>query len=130
VWVALQSAWASLRTRPLSSDISRIDEESFILLEGEIEATLRGVKSAVKEGNTVHIPANAPHQFHNTSSRLARLLCICSPAGRKSSSQRLASRSRPGRLPLRSWTRQLKREFRAKAEALARKYRTAVLRHA
>jgi uncharacterized cupin superfamily protein len=83
VWVALQSAWASLRTRPLSSDISRIDEESFILLEGEIEATLRGVKSAVKEGNTVHIPANAPHQFHNTSSRLACLLCICSPAGQE-----------------------------------------------
>jgi uncharacterized protein YjlB len=130
VWVALQSAWASLRTRPLSSDISRIDEESFILLEGEIEATLRGVKSAVKEGNTVLIPANVPHQFHNTSSDSPVYYASALLPGRKSSSQRLASRSRPGRLPLRSWTRQLKREFRAKAEALARKYRTAVLRHA
>ena len=83
MWVALQSAWASLRTRPLSTDISRIDEESFILLEGEIEATLRGVKSAVKEGNTVHIPANAPHQFQNKNDRPARLLCICSPAGQE-----------------------------------------------
>src|SRR5450631_2600989 len=50
-------------------------EESFILLEGEIEATFRGAKSAVKKkGETVNIPANAPHQFHNASGQPARLL--------------------------------------------------------
>ena len=56
-------------------------EETFILLEGEIEATSRGKKTIVKAGDTVNIPANAPHRFHNISSSATRLLCICSPAG-------------------------------------------------
>src|SRR5882762_9449858 len=56
-------------------------EESFIILEGEIEATFRGVKAVAGAGETVHIPANAPHQFQNKSDRSARLLCVCSPAG-------------------------------------------------
>ena len=38
-------------------------EESFTLLEGEIEVTFRGEKSLVRAGETVHIPANAPHFF-------------------------------------------------------------------
>jgi quercetin dioxygenase-like cupin family protein len=58
-------------------------EESFILLEGEIEATFRGQKSIAKAGETIHIPANAPHQFHNVSQHPVRLLCICSPAGQE-----------------------------------------------
>ena len=58
-------------------------EETFILLEGEIEATFRGKKSVVRAGDTVNIPANAPHQFHNASSQPTRLLCICSPAGQE-----------------------------------------------
>jgi quercetin dioxygenase-like cupin family protein len=58
-------------------------EETFILLEGEIEATFRGRKSVVTKGDTIHIPANAPHQFQNTSAQSARLLCICSPAGQE-----------------------------------------------
>jgi len=32
---------------------------------------------------TVHIPADTPHPFYNTSSRPTRLLCICSPAGQE-----------------------------------------------
>src|SRR6201992_84028 len=39
-------------------------EETFIILEGEIEATFRGKKQKVSAGNTLHIPANAPHQLH------------------------------------------------------------------
>ena len=31
----------------------------------------------------VNIPANAPHQFHNASSKPVRMLCICSPAGQE-----------------------------------------------
>ena len=58
-------------------------EETFILLEGEIEATFRGKKLTVRVGDTVNIPANAPHQFHNTSTRPVRMLCICSPAGQE-----------------------------------------------
>ncbi|MEP6963699.1 MAG: cupin domain-containing protein, partial [Acidobacteriota bacterium] len=56
-------------------------DETFVLLEGEIEATFRGQKSTVHAGQTVNIPANAPHQFHNVSSQPVRMLCICSPAG-------------------------------------------------
>src|SRR5271156_5658974 len=35
-------------------------EETFIILEGQIEATFRGAKSVASAGQTVHIPANAP----------------------------------------------------------------------
>jgi quercetin dioxygenase-like cupin family protein len=58
-------------------------EETFIVLAGEIEATFRGKKSVVHAGETVNIPANAPHMFHNTSAQAVRMLCICSPAGQE-----------------------------------------------
>jgi quercetin dioxygenase-like cupin family protein len=58
-------------------------EETFILLDGELQATFRGEKRIVRAGETVHIPANAPHQFHNASSKPVRMLCICSPAGQE-----------------------------------------------
>src|SRR6202790_1613357 len=56
-------------------------EESFIILEGEIEATFRGVKSVAGAGETVHIPANAPHQLQSKSDGSLPLLCISPPAG-------------------------------------------------
>ncbi len=37
-------------------------EESFTVLVGEIETAVRGVISVVRSGETVNIPANAPHQ--------------------------------------------------------------------
>ena len=58
-------------------------EESFTVLEGEIEATFRGERSTVHAGQTVSIPANAPHSFTNVSGSAARLLCICAPAGQE-----------------------------------------------
>src|ERR1700728_2795898 len=58
-------------------------EETFSVLEGEIEATFRGRKMIVRAGDTTHIPANASHQFRNASVEAARLLCICSPAGQE-----------------------------------------------
>ena len=66
-------------------------EETFILLEGEMEATFRGKKSLVRAGDTINIPANAPHQFHNSSSKPVRVLCICSPAGQENSSKKWVS---------------------------------------
>jgi quercetin dioxygenase-like cupin family protein len=58
-------------------------EESFTILEGEIEATFRGEKSAVRAGETINIPANAPHSFTNASKQTVRLLCLCVPAGQE-----------------------------------------------
>lgn len=105
-------------------------EESFILLEGEIEATFRGAKSVVKAGETLHIPANAPHQFQNKSDRPVRLLCLCSPAGQEEFFTQVgvpvATRTTaPPKLD-----QAAQAEFRAKAEALAPKYRTELLRQA
>ena len=105
-------------------------EESFIILEGELEATFRGEKSVVKAGETAHIPANAPHQFHNTSDQPVRLLCICAPAGQEELfaevGVRVATRTTaPPKLDPAAQA-----EFIAKVEALAPKYRTELLRHA
>ena len=58
-------------------------EEMFSVLEGEVEFTFRGVKTTAKAGETVNVPANAPHFFHNTSNQNARLLCMCSPPGQE-----------------------------------------------
>src|SRR5450755_3135084 len=46
-------------------------EESFTVLEGEIEATFRGKKSVIRAGESINIPANAPHSFTNASEKPA-----------------------------------------------------------
>ena len=56
-------------------------EEMFTILDGEIELTFRGVSAVATAGETINVPANAPHVFRNVSERPARLLCLCSPAG-------------------------------------------------
>ena len=55
-------------------------EETFILLDGEMQVTFRGQNSTVRAGDTINVPSNAPHQFHNASSKPVRMICICSPA--------------------------------------------------
>ena len=74
-------------------------EETFVLLDGELQATFRGEKRMVRAGETIHVPANAPHQFHNASSKPVRMLCICSRQAKRSSSKRWEHRLR--RVPLR-----------------------------
>ena len=105
-------------------------EESFIILEGEIEATFRGVKSVAGAGETLHIPANAPHQFHNKSDRSARLLCICCPSGQEEFFAQVGVpvATRTTAPPKLDETAQA--EFKAKAEALAPKYQTELLQQA
>ena len=56
-------------------------EEMFSVLEGEVEVTFRGESMTVRAGETVNVPANAPHGFHNASNAPTRLLCLCAPAG-------------------------------------------------
>jgi quercetin dioxygenase-like cupin family protein len=58
-------------------------EEMFSILDGEIEFTFRGQPTVAHAGETVNVPANAPHVFTNASDRPARLLCLCSPAGQE-----------------------------------------------
>src|SRR6185437_2829320 len=58
-------------------------EEMFTMLDGEVEFTFRGETMVARIGETVNIPANAPHSFRNASDRPARLLCVCSPSGQE-----------------------------------------------
>jgi quercetin dioxygenase-like cupin family protein len=103
-------------------------EESFIVLSGEIEAVFRGQTSMAREGQTLHIPANAPHAFTNRSDRPARLLCICAPAGQEEFFAQMgvpvATRNTaPPKLdPV------AERAFKEKAEALAPEFRTELLK--
>jgi quercetin dioxygenase-like cupin family protein len=105
-------------------------EETFTLLEGELEATFRGQKSIVRGGETIHIPANAPHQFRNISQAPARMLCICSPAGMENMFLELgvpvATRTTPP--PILTESEEV--AFRTKAASLAEKYHTEFLEHA
>jgi quercetin dioxygenase-like cupin family protein len=103
-------------------------EESFILLEGEIEATFRGARSVVRAGETVHIPANAPHRFHNASDRPTRLLCICSPAGQEEFFSTVGVPVTTRTTPPPKLEPAAQAEFIAKVVSLAAKYRTEMLR--
>jgi quercetin dioxygenase-like cupin family protein len=58
-------------------------EETFTMLEGELLVTFRGKEVTLRAGDTLHVPANAPHQIHNASEAPVRCLCICSPAGQE-----------------------------------------------
>jgi quercetin dioxygenase-like cupin family protein len=58
-------------------------EETFIVLEGQLDISYRGTDRLVPAGTTVNVPANAPHQFRNSAGEPARLLCICAPAGQE-----------------------------------------------
>ena len=64
-------------------------EETFMMLAGELEVTFRGKKSTVQAGDTVNIPSNAPHQFHNGSGPPVRLLCLIRRRGWRTSSKKL-----------------------------------------
>ena len=105
-------------------------EETFIILHGEIEATFRGEKSLLHAGDTVNIPANAPHQFHNKSAQPARQLCICSPAGQEKFFREVgvpvATRTTaPPKLDEKQQA-----AFLEKAKELAPKYKTELLKEA
>lgn len=102
-------------------------EETFILLDGEMEVTFRGDRSTVRAGDTINIPSNAPHQFHNASSKPARMICICSPSGNDEFFLEVgvpvATRTTP---PPELDEKQMV-EFMERAKALAPKYRTELL---
>jgi len=105
-------------------------EETFTVLEGEIEAVFRGKKTIVKAGETLGIPANAPHQFRNNTDQPARLLCIGAPAGLEefflAVGVPVAGRTTPPPKPDAKAIAALKE----KSEKLAPKYRTEILKQA
>ena len=103
-------------------------EEMFSVLDGEVEVTFRGEKLVARPGETLNVPANAPHFFRNVSDRPVRMLCLCSPAGAEeffaAIGDPVASRSAPApRLSEREHASQI-----AKIVALAPKFKMEILR--
>ena len=75
-------------------------EECFRVLEGSVEVILRDDPPLrLESGETVNIPANAPHSFRNAADVPARLLCTAAPAGLEAFfaefGDRVASRTSP-----------------------------------
>jgi quercetin dioxygenase-like cupin family protein len=102
-------------------------EEMFTILEGEIELTFRGETAVARAGETVNVPANAPHVFRNATERPARLLCLCSPAGQEEFFLEVGvpvARRTEAPPPL---DEAATAAFVAKAVALAPKFRTELL---
>ena len=105
-------------------------EETFIVLDGEVEVTFRGNKSTVKAGETVNVPSNAPHQFHNSSSAPARLLCLCSPAGQENFFMEVGVKVDGRTTPPPKLDEAEQKAFAKKAGEIALQYRTEILDHA
>lgn len=57
-------------------------QESFYVVEGEVEMRTKEGSTLAQQGAIVTIPVDGPvHAFKNISGRPAKLLCIVSPAG-------------------------------------------------
>jgi quercetin dioxygenase-like cupin family protein len=102
-------------------------EEMFTVLDGEVEATFRGQTLTLRAGETINVPANAPHAFRNVGEQPSRLLCMCAPAGQDEFftlvGQPVATRTTPP-APLDPAAQSA---FIAKAQSLAPRYRTELL---
>ncbi len=83
--------------------------------------------SVVRAGETVNIPANAPHSFTNASAQPVRLLCICSPSGQEEFFQEVGVPVATRTTPPPKLDEAAQAAFMAKAEALAPQYRTELL---
>jgi mannose-6-phosphate isomerase-like protein (cupin superfamily) len=103
-------------------------EEMFYILEGEIQFTFRSEKLVARAGQTINIPANAPHFFTNTSGMQARMLCMCTPAGQEEFFLAIGNPVESRTTPAPELSPEKKIEFMKKAEALAPKFRTELLK--
>lgn len=102
-------------------------EEMFTVLEGEIQFTFRGRETTVTAGETVNIPANAPHFFRNVSDRPARMHCMCTPAGQEEYFLQVADRVPSASAQPPELTDAELAARGEKAAALAARYRTELL---
>jgi quercetin dioxygenase-like cupin family protein len=102
-------------------------EEMFTILDGEVELTFRGESFVAKAGETVNVPANAPHGFRNASDEAVRLLCVCAPSGQEEFFTAIGtpttSRTEPPPAP----DKDAQAAFITKSKALAAEYRTELL---
>jgi quercetin dioxygenase-like cupin family protein len=102
-------------------------EEMFHLLSGEVELHFRGETRTVKAGETVNIPANAPHGFKNKSGEAARMLCVCSPAGQEDFFREMGTPARSRTDPAPKLSEEDMKALGEKAQELGPAYRTEFL---
>jgi quercetin dioxygenase-like cupin family protein len=102
-------------------------EEMFTVLEGEVELSFRGERLVAKAGETVNVPANAPHGFRNASGGAVRLLCMCAPAGQEEFFAEVGVAVTSRTEPPPPFDKAAQAEFIAKAQASAPRYRTELL---
>jgi quercetin dioxygenase-like cupin family protein len=57
------------------------EDETFYLLEGEVEFILGGETVAARAGDFVNVPRGTVHRFQNTGAETARLVLTFTPAG-------------------------------------------------
>jgi quercetin dioxygenase-like cupin family protein len=102
-------------------------EEMFTVLDGEVRVTFRGETLVARPGDTINVPANAPHAFTNATDAPSRLLCMCAPSGQEEFftlvGQPVATRTEAPP-PLGTGAQAA---FVAKSEALAPHYKTELL---
>ena len=103
-------------------------EEMFAVQDGEIEVIFRGATTVVRAGETVNIPANAPHCFRNVAAKAARMLCMCAPAGQDDYFKEVGDPVSDRSSPPPTLTAAQQQERKAKAGALAGTYRTEFLK--
>ena len=103
-------------------------EEMFTVLDGEVELTFRGEQLVARAGETVNVPANAPHAFTNASGQPARLLCMCSPPGQENFFLAVGEPVTTRTEPSPELDEAAQAAFIAKSRALAPQYRTELLR--
>lgn len=96
-------------------------EEMFHVLEGELEVTFRGRTTVIGAGETVNIPARAPHFFRNASRNDARMLCMISPPGLDEYFT-LFGQPLPNRMAVADLTAQEQRQRLAEAVQLGPRY--------
>src|SRR6266699_500470 len=102
-------------------------EEMFTVLDGEVQVTFRGQTIVARTGQTINVPANAPHAFTTAGEAPVRLLCLCAPAGQEEFftlvGQPVATRTEPPP-PLDA---EAQAAFIAKSMTLAPQYKTELL---
>ena len=102
-------------------------EEMFTVLEGEVELSFRDEHLVAKAGETVNVPANAPHAFRNASGQAARLLCMCTPPGQEVFFSKVGTPAASRTEPPAPLSEDARAEFAARSTALAPEYRTELL---
>jgi quercetin dioxygenase-like cupin family protein len=57
------------------------EEESFCIVKGELEFTIRGQTIRPKPGDVLIAPKDVPHVFRNIGQTPAKMIIVCRPAG-------------------------------------------------